>query len=283
MKHVVFLVALFGMTAPARAQDWEGDLLGLKGGLHGSVGASWDSKYLWRGFDLFDDVSATRAQADLSLGDTGFGVSLGAVRANSSGFEDRQRLDFTAYYQNRLFADQPYMTQYNVGWVYYAYPALNEGESLDMQEAHLILSWPDLLPIKGLCPSYELVRMWQAQEHSRLADGNGWLHILGLDYGFAIPSLIPDLTEQQTIKLHSELVYNGGFSPTPARPRNDWRTVYPNPDHDWSNAVFGVSTDFNFGHGIILTPALFYQVTLDQSINEDQDELWASIGLKWTF
>ena len=34
--------------------------------------------------------------------------------------------------------------------------------------------------------------MWQADSHeSRLADGNGWLHIFMLDYGFSIPSLIP--------------------------------------------------------------------------------------------
>ena len=37
MKQVVFLIAVLAMTAPV-AQDWEGDLLGIKGDLHGSVG-----------------------------------------------------------------------------------------------------------------------------------------------------------------------------------------------------------------------------------------------------
>jgi hypothetical protein len=283
MRHVVFLVALLLATAPAWAQDWEGDLLGIKGDLHGSVGVSLDSKYLWRGFDLYDDKSAVRLDTDLSLFDTGFGVAVGGNRANAGGFEDRERWDFTAYYQNSLFKDQPYLTQYRVGWVYYAYPELNEGESLDLQETHLILSWPNLLPVKGLCPSYELINMWQAQSESRLADGNGWLHIFGLDYGFSIPSMVPGESKEQMVKLHSELVYNDGFSPTPGRPMNDWRIVHRNPDQDWSDAVFGASTDFNLGHGITLTPAVYYQITMEKTINEDSDELWASIGLKWSF
>jgi hypothetical protein len=283
MKHVAFLIAILAMAAPALAQDWEGDLLGIKGDLHGSVGASVDSLYMWRGFAFYDNRSAVHLTTDLSLFDTGFGIAATGNRANGGGFEDRERWDFSAYYQNSLFKDQPYLTQFRFGWVYYDYPELNSGQSLNLQEAHLILSWPNILPVKGLCPSYALVNMWQADSPTRLADGNGWFHILMLDYGFAIPSLIPGLADEQTIKLHSELVYNDGFSPTPARPVNDWRIVYPNPDHDWSDAVFGASTDFNFGHGIVLTPAVYYQITMDKSVNNDNDELWASLGLKWSF
>jgi hypothetical protein len=283
MKQVVFLIAALAVTAPAWAQDWEGDLLGIKGDLHGSVGVSWDSKYLWRGFDIYDDKSVLHLLADVSLFDTGFGVSVAGHDAATGGFEDKERWDFTAYYQNSLFKDQPYLTQYRFGWVYYGYPELNAGESLNLQEAHMILSWPNILPIKGLCPSYALITMWQANELSRLADGNGWLHIFMLDYGFSIPSLVPGKADTQTVKLHSELVYNDGFSPTPAVPVNDWRIVHPNPDSDWSDAVFGASTDFNCGYGITLTPAIYYQVTMDKSINEDKNEVWAGLTAKWTF
>ena len=174
-------------------------------------------------------TSAVHLTTDLSLFDTGFGIAVGGNRALGGGFEDRERWDFTAYYQNSLFKDQPYLTQFRFGWVYYDYPELNNGESLNLQEAHLILSWPNILPVKGLCPSYALVNMWQADSPTRLADGNGWFHILMLDYGFAIPSLIPGLAEEQTIKLHSEVVYNDGVSPTPARRVNDWRISTPIP------------------------------------------------------
>jgi hypothetical protein len=282
MRQVVFLVGILALALPVAAQEWEGDLLGIKGNLHGSVGVAWDSKYLWRGFDLYDDKSAVHVVTDLSLFDTGFGVAVAGHRANSSGFEDKERWDFTAYYQNGLFKGTPYLTQFRFGWTYYDYPELNGGESLNLQEAHLILSWPDILPVKGLCPAYAMVALWPSATKLRLADASGWLHIFMLDYGFAIPSLIGP-SKEQTIKLHSEVVYNDGFSPTPARPVNDWHTVYTDPDHDWSHAVFGVSTDFNLGYGLIFTPALYYQRTMDRSINDDDDELWASFNLKFTF
>jgi hypothetical protein len=103
-----------------------------------------------------------------------------------------------------------------------------------------------------------------------------------LDYGF-VPSLISADSPDQLVRLHSEVAYNDGFSPTPARPGNDWRIVYPNPDHDWSHAVFGLSTDFDFGLGITFTPGVFYQRTMDNSIYVDDVELWARLSLMWSF
>ena len=283
MRHALFLAAILVAATPAAAQDWKGDLQKAKGDLHGSVALAWDSKYLWRGFDFYDDKAAVHLLTDLRLFDTGFGLSVAGHRAATSGFEDKERWDFTPYYQNSLFKDQPYVTHFRAGWVYYAYPQLNSAQSTNLQEAHLMLSWPNLLPIKGLVPTYALVKMWQASEESILLSANAWLHVLMLDYAFPIPSLIgPDLPDQ-IVELHSEIVYNGGFSPTPARPVNDWHIVHPNPDSDWSDAVFGVSTDFKFGHGITFTPGVFYQLTLDNSINEDDEELWAGVTLKWSF
>ncbi len=288
MRQVVVLAAILGVAAPVTAQNWKGDLQkgdrpAVTGDLHGSISLAWDSKYLWYGFDFYEDKAALHLQTDLSLFDTGFGVSVTGHRAASGGFEDKERWDFAPYYQNSLFKDQPYVTQFRAGWVYYAYPELDESESLDLQEAHLMLSWPSLLPVKGLCPTIASVKMWQAESNSRLADGNGWLHILMLDYGFSIPALVPGRSKDQLVKLHSEVTYNDGFSPTPTRPGNDWRALYRDPDHDWSHAVFGLATDFDFGSGIVFTPGVFYQLTLNNSINEDDQELWASLTLKWSF
>ncbi len=284
MKPIVFSV-VFLAAAGAAGQEWEGDLLGVEGDLHGMLGVTWDSKYIWRGFDMYDDVSATHFLGDLNLFETGFGLSVVGHRANSSGFEDRERWDYTLYYQSGILAGEPYATNFRFGWVYYNYPELNGGESIDLQEGHMILSWPNLLPIKGLQPSYVLVKLWPANSGSPLpAAASGWLHILMLDYGFSVPGIVPDIPEH-VIKLHFELVYNDGFTPTPAQPSRNWSTVYPHPDHDFSNAVLGTSTDFAFGDvkNIIFTPALYYQLTLDNSINEDNDELWASFALKYTF
>jgi len=278
MRHWAFLTVVLALAATAGAQDWEGDLLGAeaKGDLHGTLGITWDSQYIWRGFDIYDDKSAVHMLADLNLFETGFGVSVVGHRANSSGFEDLERWDSTVYYQNGLFQGESFATNFRVGWVYYGYPDRNGGESIDMQEGQAVLSWPNLLPIKGLCPSYVLVKLWPSDSDSRLPDSaSGFMHIFMLDYGFTVAGVLPSIPEQ-LIRLHGEIVYNDGVtvSPSPA---------FRNPDHDFSNAVFGISTDLPISDEITLTPSVYYQHRLNDTINDDPDDIWAGVGLTYSF
>lgn len=282
MKRVVFAAVLL-VAATAMGQDWEGDLQdGTESEvapLHVMVGATWDSKYIWRGFDMYDDKSATHLLVDLNLFETGFGVSAVGHRANSSGFEEQERWDGTVYYQSGLWAGEPYAMNFRFGFVHYLFPELNDGESRDMQEGQVVLAWPNLLPIQGLQPSYAAIKMWPADSGSQLPDSaSGWMHIFMLDYGFSVPAVVPGMSDH-VITLHSEVVYNGGVSVTQR---------FPNPDHDVTHAVFGASTDLAFGEGgnIVLTPAVYYQITMESSISEDGDkdnELWVSLGLKYSF
>lgn len=273
MKQVVFLsiVALL-LVATGLAQAWE--IPGVQGELRGVADLTYQSKYLWRGFDVYADKSAVQASVDLDLFQTGLGVSVMAHRANSSEFEARERWDYTLYYKNSLFGDELYATNYRVGWVYYNFPELPH-EAFDLQELYGILSWPKALPVKGLVPSYCLVKMWPSKSGSAINGGGyatGCLHILMLDYALIVPSFLPEIPEQ-ILNLHSELVYNDGVDPLAGRV----------VDKDWSNAVLGVSTDFDIGYNVTLTPALYYQVTMDRSINDDQDETWATLSAKYTF
>jgi len=91
-----------------------------------------------------------------------------------------------------------------------------------------------------------------------------------LDYSFPIPGLMPDIPEQM-VNLHSELVYNDGVHPGGL-----------NVDHDWSNVVVGVSTDFDLGSNVTLTPALYYQASMETTVN-DEDEAWMTLGVRYTF
>lgn len=293
MKYLVFLTMVLTTTAALAQQredearlweemqrwmdeQWEGDMPAEQGQLHGMVDLTWDSKYIWRGFDVYDDKSATHLLADLSLFDTGFGANVVGHRANSSGFEDRERWDFMGYYRNALFPGEPHATNFRVGWVYYNYPELNRGESIDLQEGQLIVAWPHLLAVEGLQPSYALIKLWPARSESRLPDAaSGWLHILMLDYVVSVRRLVPEWPDY-TIRLHSEVVYNDGVTPLPE---------HPNPDHDWSNAVFGASMDVALSpdRSVVFTPAVYYQITLEETVNEDEDELWASLSLRYTF
>jgi len=263
MKKVVLLTAVLFVTATVAAQEKTGEL-------HGVIDLTYQSKYIWRGFDVYNDKSAFQPSIDLDLFGTGFGVSMMGHRANSSGFEDSERWDYTLYYQNMLCADQPCATMYRFGWVYYNYPDLRN-EWADLQELQMVLAWPKILPVKGLVPAYALVKLWPSSSDS-LVDGaaSGFAHIFMLDYG--LETTCPITNQPRVWKLHSEVVYNDGVDP---------RGI--GVDHDWSNAVFGVSTDVDLAKNLTFTPAVYHQVTMDKSVNDDKDETWAALSMKYKF
>lgn len=246
---------------------------------HAMIGTSWDSQYIWRGFDLFDDAGALHAMADLNLFDSGFGVSAVGHQSISHAFGDLQRWDGTAYYQNVLWSGEPLATNFRLGYVYYYYPKTNFGLTQDLMEGHVVLSWPNLLPIQGLQPSYAFAYMWPGAKNHWAQSANpdfdhnstGMFHLGMLDYAFTVPGLLtPD---DQIVKLHAELVYNGGVSPLGA-----------NVKSGFSDAVLGASTDFVFGaaRNIVLTPAVYYQFSFEDTVNTE-DEFWASVSLKFAF
>jgi len=273
MKQIVLFVAIILMAAavPAQAQDE----------LHGSVEVTYLSKYVWRGIEIFGNQSVIQPAVNVDLFGTGFGISAMGHRANSSGHEDGERWDYTLFYKNALFADESYATQYMLGWVYYNFPdaplEVAPGMSIDVQEIHAVLSWPQILPVEGLVPTYVLVKLWPSESGSLVGSGgppgtaSGFAHIFMLDYGLPIEGLLPDVPEQ-VLRLHSEVVYNDGVDP------RGWGV-----DHDWTNAVFGIATDFELAENVTLTPAVYHQVTMDKSINDDKDETWFTLGMKYEF
>ena len=277
------MVLLFAVGGLVHAQEGE---------LHGVVDFTYQSKYLWRGIDVYGDKSAMQASVMLDLCDTGFGLSTEAHRANSSGFETTERWDFTLFYKNAICPEETFATQYLVGWRYFYFPdapldGIPAGSSgdIDLQEIHAVFSWPNILPVEGLVPTYVLVKLWPAESDSFVGSqvitlpsgvrttgtASGFAHIFMLDYGVPIAGLTPE-TPEQVVRLHAEAVFNDGVDP---------RGI--GVDHDWSNAVFGVATDFDLAEGVKLTPGVYYQVTMDSSINPDQDETWFTLGLSYNF
>lgn len=277
MKKGILAVAvvLFAAAGVVQAQD---------GDLHGAIGVDYGSKYIWRGFDVYDDHSAIHPFIDLDLFGTGFGFTALGHRANSSGFENFERWDYILYYQNSMFDGERYATNYRLGYMYYNYPDLSSHAtgSFDLQELHAIFSWPNLLPIEGLVPTYVLVKLWPS--NSGTVPGNafipgltspngtasGFAHIFMLDYGISVTC--PFTGNPQKLNLHSEVVYNDGVSP------NGVSDV----DNDWSNAVFGISTDYDLGNNLSLTPGVYYQSSWDDSVNTE-DELWATLKVAYKF
>jgi hypothetical protein len=266
-RILVTAVVLLAVGGLAQAQDSD---------LHGYVDLTWSGKYVWRGFDIFADKSAIHPSVDLSLFGTGLGVNVTGHRANSDGFEEGERWDYNLYYQNGLFQDAAHAIQYRLGWVYYNYPDLSSGDA-DLQELHAILSLPKICPA-GVVPSYVLVKLWPSESGSLVGSrslgsgtASGFAHIFMLDYAWTVGGILPE-TPEQVLNLHAEAVYNDGVGPGGS-----------NVDHDWSNAVFGVSTNLDLAQNVVLTPGIYHQVTMDTSVNDDKDETWVSMGLKYQF
>ncbi len=276
MRQLLLVMAVLFMAATAGAQDWEGDLLGVEGSsLHAMVGATYDTEYVWRGFKVFGNKSATHVMADVDLFETGFGIGAVGHYANGSGYVNETRYDYSLYYQNGLFPSETYATNFRVGFVLYDYPK-TVSDWYDLQEGHVVLSWPNLLPIKGLCPSYVVAKTWPSEGGSHIGGGaSGWFHIFMLDYGFVVPGVIPQFPEH-VIKLHGELVYNDGVNPYGGFTM----------DSEFTHAVIGASTDLDLGEGIVLTPSVYYQRAFDTGLkwfNDGDNEIWGSLGVKYSF
>jgi len=267
-------VVLFCVVGFAQAQNSE---------LHGSVDLTYQSKYIWRGFDVYNDKSAVQPSLDLDLFGTGFGFNIMGHRANSSGYEAAERWDYSLYYQNGVFQDEAYALMYRLGWVYYNFPELSQSDA-DLQEIHTVISLPKVIP-GGLVPSYVLVKLWPNSGGAWVASNldlstsppqpsrgsaSGWAHIFMLDYPLTVGGILPD-TPEQVLNLHAEFVYNDGVGP-----------AGQDVDHDWSNAVFGISTGFDLLEELVLTPGVYHQISMDSSVN-DQNETWANLSLTYKF
>jgi hypothetical protein len=285
-KQGILLAAVVLFCAAGFAQAQEGEL-------HGSVDFTYQSKYIWRGFDVFGEKSAIQPSVDVDLFGTGFGIDVMGHRANSSGFENAERWDYTLYYQNMVAKEEPYALMYRLGYVYYNYPDLSEWQA-DLQEIHTVLSLPKAIP-GGLVPTYVLVKLWPSSSGSWVAErfdlagkpvynpivgkkvpprsdgtASGWAHIFMLDYPLTIGGIMPE-TPEQILNLHAEVVYNDGVGPA-------GQAV----DHDWSNAVFGVSTGFDLTEQVVLTPGFYHQISMDDSVDEE-NETWVTLSATYKF
>ncbi|MCF7972655.1 MAG: hypothetical protein K9N55_02455 [Phycisphaerae bacterium] len=269
MKKLLILAVLVMASGVVVAQD---NSVGYDAGLTGSIDLTYQSRYIWRGFDVFSDNDpAAQLTANLNFFDTGFGMNVVGHRAIGSGHENDERWDYNFYYGNVLFAEDVMQTNFRIGFVHYNYAELPQ-KFKDLEEVHAIVSMPNLTGVAGLVPSYACIKMYPANSGSTGVGHNasGFLHQFMMDYTFAVPGVTPDVPEQ-IFKLHSELVYNDGVSP-----------FNTNVDQDWSHAVVGISTDVDLGYGFAITPGVYYQYSMERTVNVE-DETWVTVGGRYSF
>ncbi len=260
MKKVILLTAVILLSATTFAQAQEE--------LTGTVDVTYLSQYIWRGFEWFGEDGAIQPSVDLDLYGTGLGLKVLWNKGLGNGNELMESLEFTLSYSNTLYEYETYATDYQVGWMYYNFPDgpwQTGAASSDLQEFFATLSWPEICP-EGVVPSYTVIRLSNVEEYSRVNVYSGFLHVVGLGYDLPVEGLLPD-TPEQILHLSAAMVYNDGVN---------------GADHDWSHAVFGVTTGFDLGNDCTFTPGLYYQSSMDDSVNAS-DEFWASLGVSYAF
>lgn len=233
-----------------------------------SLSTRFVSKYIWRGFDKFDDGGAVQPSIDLGWPGTGFSSTVWSCWALSSGSEDQEEMDYITTYSGSFLKDTPCATDYSVNWTCYDYPNIGS-KYKDMQEIGAGFSWPNLIVIGGnpLVPSYYVGGLWPAKSDAVNRKTGGWVHILGLGYDLSVSDLLIE-GRIQMINLSAEMVYNGGMGGDRI-------------DHDWSHVVLGASTSIAVGD-IAIRPELNYQISMDDSVNEE-NELWCGLSISYSF
>jgi hypothetical protein len=242
-----------------------------------SIDAAYTSKYIWYGYDLYDDKSAFQPSVTFDLYDTGFSATFWASFPGSAGGSSKlgaatgtraSRVDATEYnyiiaYDTSCAVGETFQTDVTLNYIYYDFPD-TASRNADAQEIGAGFEWPNVCPF-GTVPSYYVGKIWASKSSSALG-GNygGWIHVFGLGWQFELPS-VPD----QPIDFSVSAVYNDGFASATA-------------DHDWSHSVVSLSTDLALCPNLTLTPSLNFQKSMDDSVN-NEDELWTLINLNYAF
>lgn len=267
MKQLVFsaVVLLLAAAGPARADE---------GGLHGNIDFTFLSSYVWRGFDMYGESrTAYQPSVDVDLFGSGFRANVLVSIPSESG-TNLKEARYTPYYTVSFWEGQTYVTHFRGGWAYYDYFDTPR-ETYNMQEVFAAFSWPAICSV-GIVPNYTVVCSWPYKSNSAFARRSaGWLHIFGLSYDWSVPGIL-SATPQQKLHLCASVVFNSSAWDF-ASPGGDG-TV----DHDWSHAVFAVSTDFDLNQCVSFTPGVYYQVSMDDSVNPE-DEIWLSLNASCKF
>jgi hypothetical protein len=258
------VVVLFIAPAVSQAQE-QAKKLGV------SLDLTYVSKWVFNGVEVWSEDGGFYETIALDLWKTGFKTSVthrsavGSGNLDKGGNANRQRLDYTLAYGGSAFDDTPYAAKYTFSYMYknwYSKLADAAGKSKDCETWTLKYSLPNLLGSTGLVP-YGITN-YTEPTHSDDGWGAHWsgaVHRLGLGYDLDVPDL------PSPLHLTSDIAYTDGFCAA---------------DHDWSFATCGISTKLNLSDNITFAPAIYYQISMDDSVC-DHDITYCALSLKYVF
>jgi hypothetical protein len=232
-----------------------------------SVSNDWVSKYMFRGFDVLDDRGAWQPSVDLEFGDTGLHFNWWASMAlTSRGDEDAvfdsypsrdfDEFDYTLYY-TRSFCDEFFETE--TGIIYYdtfGFPK----DDLDFWDAYGKVTLAKL----PLSPHADFYYSWPVH---RSVGWEGWSTCLGVSHTVELGCLPVFSQDPMELALSADIWYNGG-------------SLVPGVETGWTHAVFGGSLTIPLPHGLSLSPGVWYQESMEDTINPE-NEWWTTVSLAY--
>ncbi|MBW8017984.1 MAG: hypothetical protein FVQ82_17580 [Planctomycetes bacterium] len=270
MKRETIVICILAMLAVSGiAVAAEGDI---------SFDTTWVSKYLWRGFDLTDDKAAIQPSVNIDLG-SGLSANVWASYGGASNTVNATEYDYTLTYSGTACEDTTNEMAYALSWVYYDFID-GPSSDADAQEINLSIAMPSLCP-NGIVPSYTIVKIWASESDSASSSLSGWFHVVGLDYGLNVGNIFENNPEQ-VINLSMDATYNGSAGLPGSLDKSTGAVTRSNVDHDWSHITLGASTAIELPGAGTLTPAIYYQISMDKSVNPE-NELWTGVSWGFTF
>ncbi len=255
-RLLLLVVLLLPLTGTAKAQDND---LGV------TLDLQYRSKWLSKGAYGYGVQGAFFKTIDLDFYNTGFGLKVTHRNATAGGYVNKQRFDYRPYYKNVLFEDESYATNYNISTGYEHYPGLARNRSNTTWEWIFAFSWPNIIS-QGIIPQYIAHYEYAAGSNYTKPSGagmpSGWVHRFILGYEVEMTELPAPL------HLSSELAYTDGLG---------------GAAHDWSYVVFGASTKFEIADNLSFIPGVYYQISMEDSVNTDKDLTYCILSMKYKF
>jgi hypothetical protein len=216
----------------------------------------FSTQYNWRGYDTFDDHGAWMPSVNVDLYGTGWSFNVWGAQPFGSGSENFTELDYTLQYGNTAYEGEAHQVDYFVNYIYYDFP--KTGSSGDAQEVGVGVAFPNLIESHGnaIVPSYFVSKFWLSQ-----GGESAGFHRGALETQVEVPGC------PQALDLFTDIWYNDGAL---------------GADHEWSHATVGVSTDIEADDNLTLTPYVRYQISMDDSVNED-NEVWGGLLASYRF
>jgi hypothetical protein len=287
MKKLTLLIAMIGMTAGAFAMDEVGITLD----------ATYMSKYLWNGYDIYDDKGAFQAGVKMDFGETGFygGVSYTTITSSGNVWGglpagNLAEFDYILGYESVVLEGEALESAYNLKYVYHDlgdWPrlwGLVMPDQCDFQEVSLYVEMPNL-DMAGFTPHLSVLYTWDGFDggNSDFATGyysllgSGWISSVGLSYDLVMDGFTADNPEQ-VITFVGDVVYQSSVADVPGI------------DSGWTHFVVGCKTDFNLFNGV-LTPGVYYQTAFSSTRSDFQitgdsaidNDLYATVTYSLSF